>query len=244
MQRLFKPALFFVTILLFAVSSFSQSISREDLRKEIEAKRTELQALENRFLAPSKEDRTANAEFLKEPNTGLIRLLPRELYDVEVYDKTRKSLTIRGGGAYYSFTRLTHEYGSGSDIQLEAGHLSVGFAGANYGILTKLVDVSLEEVSLQHPIVSFLAEYKAAAVEPDARIEQRRFSGGTTIDGVLYQRRLPVETQATYVLRSIDYATSDVLVAFRVVRKDTDGSVIIAWKLLQKYPVPELARNN
>jgi hypothetical protein len=48
---------------------------------------------------------------------------------------------------------------------------------------------------------------------------------------------------ATYILRSIDYSESDVLVAFRVVRRDTDGSVIIAWKLLRKYAVPQLARN-
>jgi hypothetical protein len=26
------------------------------------------------------------------------------------------------------------------------------------------------------------------------------------------------------------------------VRKDTDGSVIIVWKLLKKFPKPELAR--
>ena len=36
----------------------------------------------------------------------------------------------------------------------------------------------------------------------------------------------------------------DVLVAFRIIRKDDDDSVIILWKLLKKYPKPELARNN
>ncbi|MEK6283404.1 MAG: hypothetical protein AABN95_23880 [Acidobacteriota bacterium] len=43
------------------------------------------------------------------------------------------------------------------------------------------------------------------------------------------------------LLRSIGYRASDVLVAFKVVRQDTDGSVILAWKLLKKYPVPTLA---
>jgi hypothetical protein len=33
---------------------------------------------------------------------------------------------------------------------------------------------------------------------------------------------------------------TDVLVAFRVVRKDADESVTIAWKLLKKYPEPKL----
>jgi hypothetical protein len=52
------------------------------------------------------------------------------------------------------------------------------------------------------------------------------------------------EVGATYLLRSINFERSDVLVALKVVRQDTDGSVIIAWKLLQKYPVPKLPRNN
>jgi hypothetical protein len=60
------------------------------------------------------------------------------------------------------------------------------------------------------------------------------------MDGALYRSRLPLEIGATYLLRSIVYRESDVLVAFRTVREDTDGSVIIAWKLLKKYPVPEL----
>jgi len=31
-------------------------------------------------------------------------------------------------------------------------------------------------------------------------------------------------------------------VAFHTVRKDTDGSLIIAWKLLKRFPKPELLR--
>jgi hypothetical protein len=48
----------------------------------------------------------------------------------------------------------------------------------------------------------------------------------------------------SYVLRSIDYARSDLLVAFRIVRQDSDGSVVLLWKLLKKYPTPALARAN
>lgn len=58
-----------------------------------------------------------------------------------------------------------------------------------------------------------------------------------------YKRSLAVEVGASYLLRSINYRVSDVLVAFKVVRKDADGSIIVAWKLFQKYPVPQLAQN-
>ena len=244
MKRLFTAALFSFLILSFTSDGFSQAPSREAVLQEIQVKRAELQTLEKLFLGPSEEDRAAYAEFLRQPDTGLIRLLPREVYDSEVYKKNNKTLTIRGGGAYYSFTRLTHEYGNGSDIQLESGDLSVGFAGANYGMLTTLGDVPLDEITIEHPSVRFMSAYSVPSEEPQARLEYRRFATGTAIDGVLYKTRQPVEVKSTYLLRSINYSTADVLVAFRVVRKDTDDSVIIAWKLLKKYPKPELARNN
>jgi hypothetical protein len=233
----------FAASILIAVSSlvaFGQTPSRDDILKDLETKRAELASLETQFLSPSPEDRAAYAEFLTQPNTGLIRLLPREKFDTT---PSKLGLTIRGGGAYYSFVRLTHEYGYGSDIELSSGYLSVGFAGADYGMLIKLEGARLEDVSNALPGVAFLAKYSPATTEPDARIEQRRFGTGTVIDGATYKVRVPVEVGATYVLRSIDFETSDVLVAFRVVRQDTDGSLIIAWRMLEKYPTPKLARN-
>src|SRR5712691_1621949 len=127
MKRLFTAALFSLLILSFTSDGWAQAPSREAVLQEIQVKRAELQALEKKLLAPSEEDRAAYAEFLRQPDTGLIRLLPREVYD-QFPNKAAK-LTIRGGGAYYSFARLTHEYGYGSDIELASGHLSVGFAG-------------------------------------------------------------------------------------------------------------------
>jgi hypothetical protein len=86
--------------------------------------------------------------------------------------------------------------------------------------------------------------YQPPSPEGLARAEAARFRlrGGVTIDGLTYQSRLPVIENSTYLLRSISYDHSDVLVAFRVVRRDQDGSVVIAWKLLKTYRVPELAR--
>jgi len=232
-----------IALSILGTNAFAQSRTRDDVLNEIAAKRAELQALEDQFLAPAKEDRAALAEFLRQPDTGLIRLLPREVYESETYKKNRKTITMRGGGAYYSFTLLTHEYGHGSDIGLEQGFLQVGgFAGFDYGIFTNLGEVPLEEIGLEHPSVNFLAEYSVPSAEPQGRLESRRFATGTTIDNVVYKTRLPVVVGSTYVLRSIDFDNSDVIVALRLVRKDDDGSVIIAWKLLKKYPKPQVAR--
>jgi hypothetical protein len=242
MKNFLIAAAFIGAFFLTSPNVFAQADSRDNLLREIGAKRAELAVLEKKFLSPSEDDRAAYAEFLKLPDTGLIRLLPRETYD-QFPDKPPK-LTIRGGGAYYSFVRLTHEYGYGSDLELSSGHLSVGFAGADYGLMTIIGDIPLEELSSEHPAAAFLTSYKPATEESRAREERHSFAAkGKIIDGATYQERLPVQLNTTYLLRSINYDDSDVFVAFRVVRKDTDGSVIIAWKLLGKYPKPKLTRN-
>lgn len=244
MKRIFAATLFMAGLSLFSINTLAQSESRDDVIKQIETKRAELAALEKSFLSPSEEDRAAYADFLQQPHTGLLRLLPREKYDSDV-KKNGKTLTVRGGGAYYSFARLTHEYGYGSDIQLSSDDLSVGgFGGASYGMLKKLGDLPLDGITMEHPAARFMATYTPAGELSKARLEQRRF--GTrefTIDNDQYQRIAPVEVNTSYLLRSINYDWTDVLVAFRVVRKDSDGSVIIAWKLLKNYPKPQLARD-
>src|SRR6185503_20913533 len=110
-------------VLSLSLSVLAQTESRADILKKIEAKRAELATLEKQFLSPSEEDRARYAEFLNQPDTGLIRLLPREKFDTATFTENNKSITIRGGGAYYSFARLTHEYGYGSDIELAKGKL-------------------------------------------------------------------------------------------------------------------------
>ena len=240
-------------LLVFAalgITALAQSPSRDEILSDIKSKglelqekRQALQELEKKFLAPSAEDQITYADFLQQPDTGLARLLPRETYDSDAYKKTI-GLTVRGGGSYYSFTSRTHEYGKGTQIGLEQGQLKTCFAGADYGMITNLGDVPLESISVEHPAAMFLVSYERAGDEPRARSEYRRFSFGENIDGALYKTTLPATVNNSYVLRGIHYSDSDVVIAFRVVRKDTDGSLIIAWKLLKKNPKPELARAN
>lgn len=198
-------------------------------------------------LAPSADDRFAFASFLRDDNTGLIRLLPRESYEREAspmdpMDPVDQDVKSRGRGAFYSFFHLTHSYGYGSDIALDHRNLSVGFAGADYGMLTNLGDTPLEQITSDDLRLQELAAYRPPRDEPKARAEYQRIGAppGVKFDGLAYQKRLPVMESSTYLLRSISYRRSDVLVAFRVVREDADGSVIIAWKLLKQYPAPAL----
>ena len=70
-----------------------------------------------------------------------------------------------------------------------------------------------------------------------------RFNDGMKVQGALYRSQLPLEINATYLLRSMIFGSSDVLVAFRIVRQDPDGSAIILWKRLKQYSISASERN-
>jgi hypothetical protein len=243
MRKFCMAAATLSTLLLTSLTVFTQTPSREDILKEIRKKHAELAVLEKDFLAPDENDRERYADFLRQSDTGIIRLLPREKFDSETYKDQKKSIVMRGGGAYYSFTRLTHEYGFGSDLELEHGFFKVGFAGADYGFMTDLGDVPIETVSPDTHAVTLFGAYQAAREEPLARKEYRKFADGADLDGVPVNCRVPVRSHSTYLLRSINYRESDVLVAFKVVRIDPDGSTTIVWKLLKKDASPKLNRS-
>jgi hypothetical protein len=203
---------------------------RAGLLDAILALKQGLDAALDEFLGPDPSDVVPYAAFLLQSDTGMTRLVPRETYD--------HVLPIVGGGAYYSFYRLTHEYGYGSDLSLEQGRLKVGFAGYDFGFLTDLGNVPVDQVAVDHPGLQYLHSYVPPSVDADIRAEQQRAGLGFTVGPYYYRSSLPAKLDTTYVLRSMNYLESDLLVVFRIVRIDSDGSVILVWRKLATYPVP------
>lgn len=238
MKKIYLATGSMIVLVLSAFSALAQTQSRDDVIKDIEAKRAELAVLEQKVLAVADSDRSEFAAFLSQPKTGIIRLLPRETYD----GNAKRALAIRGGGAYYSFVRKTHEYGYGSDIELAQENLSVGFAGADYGLLLNLGDVSLDQVANDHVATRALLDYTPPVREAEVRAEFRKLWQGIELSGFTFKGRIPAKVSNTYLLRSISMDTSDTLVVFRVVRKDTDGSLILVYKVLKTFPKPKMER--
>jgi hypothetical protein len=236
LRKLYAPALLFAMTLLCAPHALAQADERAQAAAEIESLRAQIKAKESVLLAPSKEDRRAHAEFLAQPGTGIVRLLPREKWDGK--------LSTRGDGAYYSFTLRSHEYGRGTNIGLEQDYIGAGFGGADFGFMLNLGDMPLETLSTADEAVHFASAFKAPTAEADARAAHRSFwEPGRREGDFVYKGRLPVSVGSTYVVRSILYSDSDTLVAFRVLRKDSDGSVVLLWKILQEFQKPMLERN-
>lgn len=186
-------------------------------------------------LAPSAEDVGRFAAFLSQPDTGLVRLLPRE--------KVERKPGVRGGGAFYSFAHLVHEYAYGSDLALEQGRLGSGFAGADYGFIFDLGEMPLEDVTADVEPVKFLASFSPPTAEPEARKIQRQLHDGYQHGWFVYRRLVPSVVGHTYAVRAVHYHTSDMLVAFTVIREEeAGGGVVLLWKTLKKFPVTNLVR--
>ena len=233
-SKLFSPVTILALMSCVFAGASAQAQDRAKLQMKIESLRDQINAKEKVFLAPSAEDMAAFEGFLRQRDTGMTRLMPREKYD--------KNLLTRGGGAFYSFNQITHDYGSGADILLEQSTLHSGFSGASFSFLALLGDVPVDSVTAEGPGVRFLAAFKTPSAEPDAREQQRRTGAGFEADGFTYRSSLPATVNKTYAVRSVNYDFSDLLVVFRVARQDSDGSLILAWKILARFPVPQLAR--
>lgn len=238
MKKIIAVTTFSLTLLVACPSVAAQTQSRDDVIKELEAKRAELAVLEQRILAVADSDRAEFAAFLSQPQTGIFRLLPREVYA----GNTKRGLAHPAGGALYSFVNSSHESAQGYDIQLYNEDLTVGFAGTDYGMLLSMGDTPLDQIVAEHPAVRTLLDYTPASAEADARTAHTTLWQGLKLSDFVFKNRLPAKVSNTYLLRSFLYNDSDIAVAFRVTRKDTDGSLIILYKVLKRFPAPKLQR--
>jgi len=222
--------------LLTPIMANAQSSDRSKLLNQIEELRNEIKQKEAQLLGVTDQEKAVYSEFLSQRDTGICRLMPREDFDGK--------LLVRGGGAYYSFTRKSNSYDSYPQIGLEHNEFLTSFAGADYGYITDLGDVQIEALTAEYPAVRDLTGFTTPSAEPDARIEQRKSGQGLSVGNHVYKRGAGAAVGHSYVLRSVIYDNSDTLVAVRVVRQDDDGSLILLWRILNRFPSPQLLRGD
>lgn len=209
-----------------------------------------------RRLSPSAGERDRFSTFLRQPHSGLVRLLPQSdcRNDPRVLEVGNKCLEavppVPGGGSFYSFASRAHQSARLSDVWLKDGTFRVGVAGDALGVLTALGDVPLESVTPQTAEVAYLTQFSPPDTVADAQRQHARSNAGFRVHGHAYGMAAQVRPDTTYVLRSILYSSkvsvdgkrkpADVLVAFRVVSKAEDGSVTLLWRELLRRKPPKL----
>ena len=213
-------------------------------------------------LEPSAADRAAHARFLAQPNTGIFRLLPD--FDCErgayIIDASRDCLNQIPESAYYSFRERQHTAEYLSDIRLKNDFLiSDGIMAQS--IFTNLGDVPLEQVSLAAAAFKFINEYQPQSLDRAALKQFNEMKNGIKSGEYIYRKAQAAEENSTYVLRVIAYRGKlykvfnrflynllsgdnriDLTLAFRVLRKETDGSLLILWKELKRGESPKIKR--
>lgn len=215
---------------------------------------------QKRQLQPKADDLAKYARFLEQENSGIFRLLPdlgcQDNALVVKADET--CLNAIPESSFYSFREHEHTSDLLADIRIKNNHL-VTDGLLSQGILVNLGDVELEKTSINSKGFQFINAYNPSDFSREAARQSFEILKGISSDGYHYRKILPAVENNTYALRVIAYRGSlyksyrgflfdllagdkriDITVAFRVVRKETDGSLTLLWKELQRKESPKL----
>ncbi|MBV9214643.1 MAG: hypothetical protein JO053_00585 [Acidobacteria bacterium] len=214
------------------------------------------------ILAPSVESASPYAKFLKQKDTGMIKLNANEhcSQNAEVVsgDGTCAKYKIPGGGTAFSFRYGSYRILRLSDLILKKDVFKTDGV-LQQGIMADLGDVPIESINADSKGLKFLTSFRPASTKFELDKMDRDFLKGVEADGYLYRIGFFVEKGHTYALRSIAFAGSfmrsvngrqydelmfdkrqDVLVTFKVIAIDPNGDVTIVWHLLDRSDAPRL----
>lgn len=226
----------------------------------------------NPYFPPSKRDYAAialddadlirYAEFLKTPNTGLIRL-----HDAANCASSKNVLNVEdacpsgfilGKATAFSFRARKYRTVNFSDLMLHKNALHA--VGLNsQGIIVALGDVALENLSASSDGIKALTEFVPSPIPAQAVQQGERFFKGIRVGKYVYRKSLPIKQNQTYALRAIAYKSKvwqqrgafkvdilsddkrdDVLTVFRVVGVNEDNSVNVLWREIERKPAPKI----
>lgn len=221
-------------------------------------------------LQPDKEEQKLYADFLKQPRTGLIRLATEiSCYVVDIKELKSNdpclNLLIPGKGAAYSFRHKDYVLESHADLQRAGNEFAVS-GSFILGLMTSLGDVPIASVTRQSEAVSAVLQFSPSNRLDDIQKQEKDLTGGITISNVAFKKKLPIQENTTYLLRSIACSAKvktasganekevllggekryDVIVAFRVLKIHSDNSISLLWKEIhqQKSPIVEIKQVN
>ena len=269
MKRLY----FFISLILIGTSSVAAQFSRTDNLTELElsVRRKEVAPLyrkptdkELKTVEPSREILEKFAGFLRQPNTGLTKLIDDKgcADNTKIVVATDNCLKYTMPGAGSSFSFRTESYRIGRLADLTYTDKSFQAAGVLlHGIFVNIGNVPLGDVTLATKGMKYLVEFQPEPDYEKGKAIDQQLTQGVKQDGFLYRRGLYTVENTTFALRSVAYGgkyfravrnltynefdydkRKDVIVVFRIVERDAEGSVTILWKMLQEKDSPEIKR--
>lgn len=211
---------------------------------------TKLSKEDKKLVSPDESDKTEYRSFLKLPDTSIIKLLNASCTQIGIVELPLACASgIPGFGSYYSFRTARHLYPGLSDIRLEGNKFVVqGFLAQ--GIIVPLEKTEIENVTLTTEGMRYLAGFVPAETASEAEKQALGFQKGLQTGNHTYYREANVVLNAVYGMRTIAYRSKaktvsldsrrDITIAFKVIRKDENGNVILVWRKLRDEAAPRL----
>lgn len=218
------------------------------------------------LVVPDGELATEYAEFLRQPKTGLVRLLSEVGCQENVNLVSANEFCIKYknlfGASTFSFRTETYTIGRFADVVYKDGTL-YSYGKMTLGFITDLgAGVAPSDVSARTAGAKYVFDF--APPENLAQIEAAalNFQKGVAADGFAYRKFHKLQENHTYLLRSVAYRRreqvernrriyddltndnrKDVIVVFQVVRLSLTDGVTLLWKELQRRDVAKIEMN-
>jgi hypothetical protein len=269
MKRLF----FFILLIFAASANLPAQFSRTDpriewrlifLKRNVEPLYRKPTARELKAVEPRRELFAQYAEFLRQPETGLTKLIDdkgcAENTKVVVATENCLQYTMPGAGSSFSFRTENYRIARLADVTFTARSFQASGV-LLHGIFVNLGNVPLEEITLQTRGLKYLTDFQPEPDYQKGKAIDLELAKGIRHDGFLYRRGLFTVENTTFALRSVAYGgkyfravnrvtynefdydkRKDVTVVFRIVDKDEAGNVTILWKILRKKDSPDVKR--
>lgn len=190
-------------------------------------------------------------DFLKSKKAGLARLFIDKGCDqgktvtVQELERCAGVVPVKGDGSFYSFIFRANEAGGSFwwDIHFDKDKFVVGNDRIQ-SIIAELGDIDLEDAR-KSKALKFLDKFEMKKTLAEIKEQRSILEKGIENDGFTYSNNVPVKINQTYILRTVAYLHPeipayyhwetgfDLTIAFKVVAREADGSLILLWKELK-----------
>jgi hypothetical protein len=201
------------------------------------------------------------AAFLKQPDTGIVRLQNGDVCmsnRLVIQADSACPNNVIGKATLYSFRENDYRPKALADIFFSENKFSSPGV-FTLGVFANLGDVPIENLTLASNGVKQLIEFQPAQDKIEVEKQYATLTTGIQVGDQIYKREVNAKENSSFVLRTIAYkgkvfqgtgdgkinilandARNDVTVVFRIVRKHDDGSITLLWKELERKPSPKI----
>jgi hypothetical protein len=257
-----KYFLLLFIIFLVAGSSFGQVLSGEFFRRQVEVlyRKPTKSELNNVAVDPILFEKYKS--FLNAKDTGLIRLMSDKgcssSNKIVVASEYCLTYSMPGNGSAYSFRFENYRIRHLADLAFKDNVLYSG-GRLTLSAMANLGNKDINSITQDSESVKEIAELMPET-DFDIVVKQvERLKKGVTINNIFFSNKLSAEKNSTYILRSVAFGGNnfvaikgftynefdydkrrDIIIAFRVVEKNNDGSVVLLWKELRNEKAPKI----